>query len=207
MTDPVAQELDGVEIEGHTRASFILRGALATGALYGAGSVGPWVARTLAATAASDIQILTFALGLENLEAAFYKAALGVNVGLQGQAKTLATEFGAHEAEHVKALAQLVQQLGGKPPAAAAAKFPVKDQKSFLKLAVTLEEVGVSAYNGAAVAIRSPDILSAAGAIVQVEARHVGALRELAGMNPAPVAFDRTMSPQQITAAVKPFLK
>ena len=74
-------------------------------------------------------------------------------------------------------------------------------------MAVTLEEVGISAYNGAATAIKSPDLLSAAGAVVQVEARHAGALRELAGMDPAPVAFDKTLSPQQVVAAVKPFLK
>jgi rubrerythrin len=211
MTDDAgraaAPELGGVEIEGVTRATFILRGALATGALYGAGAVGPWVARSFASTSAGDLQIVSFALGLENLEAAFYKAALAPAVGLKGQAQKLATEFGAHEAEHAKSLAQLLQQLGGKPPAAATAKFSLKDQASFLKLAVTLEEVGVSAYNGAATAIQSPDLLSAAGAIVQVEARHAGALRELAGMDPAPVAFDKTRSPQQVSAAVQPFLK
>lgn len=202
-----APELAGVEVEGLTRASFILRGALATGALYGAGAVGPFVARSLASTSAGDIQILGFALGLENLEAAFYKAALAPSVGLTGQVKQLATEFGAHETKHAQTLMQLIQQLGGKPPPPAQAKFPVKDKASFLKLAVTLEETGVSAYNGAATAIQSPDLLSAAGGIVQVEARHAGALRELAGMDPAPQAFDKTLSPQQVTSAVKPYIK
>jgi rubrerythrin len=207
MTTPVAPELGGVEIKGHTRASFILRGALATGALYGAGAVGPFVARSLAATSASDIQILGFALGLENLEAAFYKAALAPSVGLTGRAKALATEFGAHEAQHATTLAGLVQQLGGKPAAAVTVKFPLKDQASFLKLAVTLEETGISAYNGAAPAIQSPDLLAAAGSIVQVEARHAGALRELGGQDPAPEAFDKTLSVQQVNSAVKPFLR
>lgn len=207
MTDPVAPELSGVQIEGFTRASFILRGALATGALYGTAAVGPYVASAFAGTSAGDVQIVSFALGLENLEAAFYKAALAPSVGLTGQAKTLATEFGAHEGEHAKALMQLVQQLGGNPPPAAKVKFNVTDEASFLKQAVKLEEVGISAYNGAATAIQSPDLLAAAGSIVQVEARHAGALRELAGQDPAPEAFDKTLTTQQVTAAVKPFLQ
>ena len=42
----------------------------------------------------------------------------------------------------------------------------------------------MSAYNGAAPMIKSKDVLAAAGAIVQVEARHAAALRFLGGMDP-----------------------
>jgi rubrerythrin len=201
-------ELRGVEVSGMTRGAFIVRGALATGAVYGAGAVGPYVSRAFGVTAASDVEILNFALTLENLEAAFYKAALGLQVGLQGQVKDIATEFGAHEDAHVKALGQLVQQLGGKPGPVPGTKFPgLKDTPSFLKLAVTLEEVGIAAYNGAAPAIVSPDLLSAAGAIAQVEARHAGALRMLAGQDPAPAAFDKPATAQEVATAVRPFVK
>jgi rubrerythrin len=202
-------ELRGVEVvSGITRSDFILRGALATGAIYGAGAVGPYVGRAFGATASGDIDILNFALTLENLEAAFYKAAVGLSVGLQGQVKDIATEFGAHEAAHAKTLSQLVQQLGGKPGPAPQTRFPgLKDTASFLKLAVTLEEVGIAAYNGAAPSITSPDLLAAAGGIAQVEARHAGALRMLAGQDPAPDAFDKPATPDQVAAAVKPFVQ
>jgi rubrerythrin len=198
---------DRIEIHGFTRASFMLRGALAVGAVYGTGAVGPYVARAFAQVSTSDLTIVNFALGLENLEAAFYKAALAPAVGLKGQVKAIATEFGAHEAAHAKALSDLVQQLGGKPPAPAQAKFPVKDQASFLRLAITLEETGISAYNGAATAITSPDLLEAAGGIAQTEARHAGALRMLANQDPAPQAFDKPLSAQKVTQRVQPFLQ
>jgi rubrerythrin len=201
-----APELDVVEVGGVTRGVFILRGALAAGALYGAGAVGPYVAGAFAAVPASDVQVLGFALALENLEAAFYQAALAPHVALTGKVKALATEFGAHEAEHVKALEGLINQLGGKPAAAAKGKFPLKDQAAFLKTAVALEEVGVSAYNGAAPGIQSPDLLSALGSIVQVEARHAGALRMVAGLDPAPQAFDKPLTAAEVVVRVKPYV-
>jgi rubrerythrin len=201
-----APELDGIEVAGVTRASFILRGALAAGALYGTGAVAPFVSRAFAAVPANDVAILGFALGLENLEVAFYKAG-AARAGLTGQAKKLTDEFAAHENEHVAALTGFVQALGGKPPAVQQFKFPFKDQASFLKMAVTLEEVGIGAYNGSAPAIVSPDLIAAAGSIVQTEARHAGALRMLAGQDPAPQAFDKPLALQEVNTRVRPFVK
>jgi rubrerythrin len=200
-----APELLGVQFSGVTRGAFILRGALAVGAVYGVDAVGPYVSRAFGAASTNDVDILNFALTLENIEAAFYKAAVA-RATLSGKADEFARSFGGHEAEHVKALTQLVTQLGGKPAAAPATKFSLGGEASFLKLAVTLEETGISAYNGAATAIQSPDLLAAAGSIVQIEARHAGALRMVAGRDPAPIAFDKSLTPPQVAAAVKPFL-
>jgi rubrerythrin len=189
---------------GITRSTFILRGAVAVGAAYGAGAVAPFVSSALGATATADLKILEFALALEQLEAAFYTTALA-RAGLTGDAQKLATEFGAHEAEHVKALGQLITQLGGKPAAPAATKFGLTDQASFLKLAVTLEDTGVGAYNGAAPLLKTPDLVAALGSIVNVEARHSGALRMLAGQDPAPQPFDKPIAAPQVAATVQPF--
>ena len=65
----------------------------------------------------------------------------------------------------------------------------------------------MSAYNGAAPAIKSKEVLGAAGSIVQVEARHAAAIRLLIGMDPSPGAFDKTLSTDQVLKAVKPFIK
>ena len=70
----------------------------------------------------------------------------------------------------------------------------MKSQKDFEKLAVTLEDTGVSAYNGAAPMIKSTEVLAAAGAIVQVEARHAAALRFLGGMSPTKGPFDKPLA-------------
>jgi hypothetical protein len=58
-------ELAACEIHGMTRASFILRGALAAGAVYGTASVAPFVSQALAAPGGGDAEILNFALTLE----------------------------------------------------------------------------------------------------------------------------------------------
>jgi rubrerythrin len=195
-------ELQALHLDGMTRSAFVLRGALAVGAAYGLGAVAPFVSDALGQNAADDEQVLAFALSLEQLESAFYKAA-GKNAGLSGQAAALAKSFGGHEDEHVKAISQLITQLGGKPAAAGAAKFGLSDQASFLKLAVTLEDLGVAAYNGAAPLLKTPDLLAALGAIVNVEARHSAALRSLAGQDPAPQAFDKPKPADQVAVELK----
>jgi rubrerythrin len=195
-------ELHAFEVHGMTRSAFILRGALAVGAAYGGAAAGPYVAQALAQGNASDIAVLDFALALERLEAAFYAAALKTGK-LSGEVKTLATEFAKHETTHVDTLNQLIQQLGGKASATTVGKVTIRNQADFLKAAVALEDLGVGAYNGAAPAIQTPDILSAAGSIVQTEARHAAALRYRAGLDPAPAAFDPGLTTAQVQAALK----
>jgi hypothetical protein len=205
-TNEAAPELGAIEVQGHTRSAFLIRGALATGSLYGAGAVTSFVTGAFAQGKGGDLDILNFALTLEYLEAAFYKEGLA-NAGLSGVAKKVATEAGDHENEHVATLTQTIKALGGKPVAAPMVAFPFKDQKSFLKLAQVFEDTGVSAYNGAAPAIKSKQVLGAAGSIVQVEARHAAVIRFLNGAPPAPDAFDKTLSTDQVLKAVKPFIK
>jgi rubrerythrin len=187
----------------YTRSAFLVRGALATGAVYGSGMVAPFVTRALAGS--GDAGILNFALTLEYLEAAFYKKAMGLK--LSGQVAKLAKELANHEQLHVEALKKAVKALGGKPVKSPRFAFPITDEASFLKLAQTLEDTGVSAYNGAAPAISSKDILAAAGSIVQVEARHAAAIRLLRGQSPAPEAFDRTLDKAAVLKAVMPLVK
>jgi hypothetical protein len=192
-------------MSGLTRSSFIARGAMATGSLYGAGAVSGYVSRALAQSGAGDIDILNFALTLEYLESAFYKDGLG-RAKLSGDAKKLVTEIADHESQHVDALTQTIKKLGGKPVVAPGVKFPFTDQKSFLKLAQVFEDTGVAAYNGAAPMITSKEVLGAAGSIVQVEARHAAAIRLMNGANPSPAAFDATLGKNQVLKAVKPFI-
>ena len=198
-----APELEAVEIHGMTRSSFILRGALAAGAVYGAGAVTPFVRTALAQDGGGDVEILNFALTLEYLETEFYEKA----TGLDGDVAKLAKQLAGEEAEHVDALTAAVKQLGGTPAAKPTFAFPKGDVKAFLKLAQTLEDTGVSAYNGAAPAIQSKELLATAGTIVQIEARHAAAIRYANGEPGAPEAFDMTLEMQQVLDAVKPFIK
>ncbi len=65
----------------------------------------------------------------------------------------------------------------------------------------------MSAYNGAAPKIKSKEVLGSAGSIVQVEARHAAAIRELNGQPITETAFDKPADEQEVLAAVKPFVK
>jgi hypothetical protein len=203
--DPQNPELGGVEVHGMTRASFILKGALATGAIYGATAVTPFVSSALAAS--GDVDILNFALTLEYLETAFYKTK-GASVGLTGQAKSLAQSFGDEEAAHVAALTSAIKSLHGKPIKMPTFAFPVTNQASFLKLAFVLENTGVGAYNGAGPSLVNKAYLAAAGSIVQIEARHAASIAMLTGKKITPNgAFDMPLTKKQVLAAAGPLIK
>ncbi|MGI8920109.1 MAG: ferritin-like domain-containing protein [Solirubrobacteraceae bacterium] len=200
-------QLAACEVHGVTRGAFILRGALAAGAVYGTAAVGPFVSQAFAQTGGGDVDILNFALTLEYLEADFYTVK-GKQVGLSGQAKAYATQFGEEEAAHVSALEAAIKQLGGTPVKKPKFSFPATSQSSFLALASVLENTGVGAYNGAAPSISSKMVLAAAGSIVQVEARHAAAINLLLGKSPTPTAgFDKPLTKKQVLAAAGPLIK
>lgn len=199
--------IDAVEVKGITRSSFILRGAVAAGSVYGAGMVGPFVRQAIAQGGGGDVEVLNFALTLEHLETAFYQEAANIS-GLSGDAMELAERFGGEEQEHVDALTKTIRDLGGNPVPAPMVDFGRLDsENAFLELAVTFEDLGVSAYNGAAPSIKSKEVLAAAGSIVQVEARHAAAIRLLAGGEPAPDAFDENASMSEVQDAIQPYVK
>jgi hypothetical protein len=206
-TEPINPELGAVEVHGMSRASFLLKGALGAGAIYGAAAVTPFVGNAFAAGSVSDVDILNFALTLEYLEADFYQVK-GKQIGLTGAAKTYAKTFGAQEAEHVTALTKAIKASGGKPVAKPTFTFPVTNQASFLKLAYALENTGVSAYNGAGPSLKSKDLLVAAGEIVQIEARHAATVAVMTGSSITPNgAFDKTLTMKQVLAIAKPLIK
>jgi hypothetical protein len=202
-------ELAACEVHGVTRASFILRGALATGALYGTASVAPFVSQAFAEAGGGggDAEILNFALTLEYLEADFYTVK-GKQLGLSGQAKTYAKTFGEEEVAHVSALTAAIKQLGGTPVAKPKFVFPATNERSFLALASVLENTGVGAYNGAAPSLQSKAVLASAGSIVQIEARHAAAIDLLIGKSPTPnQGFDRPLTKAQVLAKAGPLIR
>ena len=77
---------------------------------------------------------------------------------------------------------------------------------TFLRTAQTLEDTGVSAYQGQAPEIKTTAVLGSAGAILAVEARHAAWVRDIIGAGqsptPAPAAFNTAMTMQQVLDAV-----
>lgn len=208
MSDQIANPaLAEVDVEDMNRSAFIAKGVLAVGAVYGMTMVGPFIRKAFAQGEMGDIDILNFALTLEYLEAAFYDQAKSEG-SYDAEATELVDLLGKDEAEHVSALKATISDLGGTPVEAPGVDFgnAFANQKSFLELAQTFEDTGVSAYNGAGPALKSKELLATAGSIVQIEARHAAAVRLLTGQPPAPDSFDPTLDMQQVLDAVDPFV-
>jgi hypothetical protein len=153
-----------------------------------------------------DLGIVNYALTLEYLEAAFY-ADVAKSGLFKGDDLALIKGIGAAEQEHVDALTATAKQLGGPVAKAPKAEFPLKDAKSVLELAATVENLGAAAYLGQAAAIESPEILAAALAIHSVEGRHAAVLNVLTGQEPTPDgAFAQPADMQEVLDSVQPFI-
>ncbi len=203
---------DGAVTEAEEALRTTTRGKLfrRAGLLLGGGVVAASVPIGLATSqggglAKGDMEILNYALTLEELEAAFYAEANSKG-RLTGIARTFSLVVGAHEAAHVAALRQVLG-AEAKPKPTFDFKGTTNDKVTFLKTAQTLEDTGVAAYQGQAGRIKSDEILASAGAILAVEARHAAWVREILGdsksPSPAPEAFSTPKSMQAILDAVE----
>ena len=155
-----------------------------------------------------DAAILQFAYLLELLEGTFY--AEGVKAGLFKDAfLEQIVAIRDHEMAHADALAATLGDLGEDVPATPEFTFPdgaFSDAAAFLELAATFEPVGIGAYQGAAPALQSKDILAAAISIHNAECQHRCAINILnLIVPPNNVAFEEALPLQDVQAAVEPF--
>ena len=208
-TQQAAPELAAIKVHGMTREAFLMRATLAAGATYGALSATGLITSALADAGSGDVDILNYALTLEFLETEFYTQAAKRVKGLSKYESDLTKELRDNEAAHVDALTKTIKDLGGKPVATPTFDFggAFAARAAYLKTANVLEDTGVSAYNGAGPLITSADVLTAAGSIVQVEARHAAMIRLVRNKPPAPRGFDKASEMDEILAAVKPFIR
>jgi Ferritin-like domain len=151
----------------------------------------------------NDVAILNFALNLEYLEAEFYSVATtgqtllergvlteseqsGPTVGghqvpglEQSPLNYIANNLRQNEVAHVRFLRAALGAAAVKKPTIdlAALGYGFDNWRSFLKLSRQFEDVGVSAYLGAAPLIKSKEYLAAAAAILATEAQHSGSIR------------------------------
>jgi rubrerythrin len=153
-----------------------------------------------------DVGILNYALTLEYLETAFYADVVKSGLFKGAELETI-KKFGAEEAEHVSALTAAVKSLGGKPAPEPKTEFPLKNAKSVLELAGTVENLGAAAYLGQAANIKSPEVLASALAIHSVEGRHAAALNTLLGLPITPDgAFAKPATATEVLKSVEPFI-
>jgi rubrerythrin len=158
----------------------------------------------------TDIDVLNYALTLEHLEYAFYRDGIDqFTFGNDPFGTPIATNLAAirdHEGAHVDTLTQVITDLGGEPVAEAEYDFGYTDAASFLATAAALENTGVSAYDGAGASLENPDLLTAAGTIVAVEARHAAYLNLVLGELPFSAPFEAAKTPAEILEIAGPFI-
>ena len=138
-----------------------------------------------------DVGILNYALALEQLEAEFYERAVDAKPsGLDAGAMGILDDLRKHEAVHREFF---FTALGKNAIPRLSFDFSSVDftsGESVLEAARTIEDLGVSAFNGAGQLLTDPDFLAVAGKIVSVEARHAAAIRDLLEPKTASFAGD-----------------
>ena len=134
------------------------------------------------------------------------KLLTGVNCGMTSDVMSSLGMIRDHEQAHVAALITAIQALGGVPVQPCTYTFPVKTVDEFLAMAQTLENAGVSAYDGAITNIQGPDLRTTAATIATVEARHAAYLNLLNGASPYPSATDQTHTVEEVVRMVAPFM-
>lgn len=169
----------------------------------------------------SDLDVLNYALTLEHLENAFYREGLDefsddelmsadVLSGFDDSVRMMVPEHlrtvGDHEAAHVSAITDTVNQLGGDPVGEAEYDFGYETASEFLGVAKALENTGVAAYKGAAPTVSNDDVFNAAIGIHSVEARHANFLNELNGTSPFPDGVDEPKTMQEVTEIAGQFI-
>ena len=159
---------------------------------------------------ANDVGILNFALLLEELEAAFYAAVISSDKVTNSKELEYMQFLGAQEAAHVTFLRSVLanqvmfdtQDLSFNQ---SGLNKLLSSRDTILNAAVTLEDVGVHAYNGAGPSMTNPTFLLAAGSIVSVEARHAAGVRSLLGKPVTEPDSDRLVTDANLNANLNPF--
>ena len=114
----------------------------------------------------------------------------------------------AHEEEHAETLQTVIEDLDGEVAPEPEVEFgsAVEDPMEFLGTAIQLEDIGVSAYAGAAPFIENDDLVAPALSIHSVEGRHAAYVRTLMGQTAFPNAFDQARSRSEVLELAGQFI-
>jgi rubrerythrin len=169
------------------------------------------------AASATDLLVLQFAHVLEQLETQFYSQALAkfqesdfVAAGFSNAQIPIQqfTDISNDESTHVSVLESTITSQGGQVITSCQFNFDsvLTSVQVMAPVARIVEQVGVSAYLGAANLIQDPQLLQAAASIMTVEARHQTMLNLLNGGTSISQAFDMGLSPSEVLAIAGPFI-
>lgn len=168
-----------------------------------------------------DVGVLNYAYALEQLEAAFYiQVASNPPSTFSAAEKAYFQDIQFHEIAHRELFKNA---LGANAIGSLEVDFSsitFSDRTSVLGAAKAFEDLGVAAYNGAGIRIKTDAYLVLAGKIVSVEARHAAYIRDLIsngsfadlndlsalGSNPAG-GLDGALSPDKVLNIAGKYVK
>lgn len=192
------------------------------GTFAAAGAVALGSSAEIFAQTVTDAAVLNFALNLEYLEAEFYTVATtgrrisDIGIGVSGRGRSGATTGGSKvsldartqfvadqvaldEQKHVEFLRAALRDAAVAKPAInlEALGLGFRTQQEFIALARAFEDLGVSAYGGAAKLISDRNVLEAAARIALTEGQHAGLFRYLVAVanQPVPLVDDQDIPP------------
>ncbi|MES2827543.1 MAG: ferritin-like domain-containing protein [Bacteroidota bacterium] len=163
-----------------------------------------------------DFGVLNYAYALEQLEAAFYiQVASNPPSTFTTAERTYFNDIQYHEIAHREFFKKA---LGAAAIGSLEVNFSTinfTDRTSVLATAKAFEDLGVAAYNGAGVRIKSNDYLLLAGKIVSVEARHAAYIRDLINNGDfatspqvdSSTGLDMAMTPDKVLAIAGAYIK
>ncbi len=179
----------------------------------------------------TDGGLLNFAYALEQLEAAFYAAVVAnPYAGITPDETQVLTALAAHEAIHRDFFEAAIRGVGGTLSNRGLipnlevdfSGVDFDSRESVLTTALTFEDLGVGAYNGAGQFFSDTEAgdtyLTLAGKIVSVEARHASVIAGLITPNALAAegviddegdtasGLDRALSPSDVLTEADPFI-
>jgi Ferritin-like domain len=175
-----------------------LKRALVVGGTFLVGGAAVGGLPRLASSAQSpeqDAEIFSFALVLEQLQAAFYDESVA-QATLPPKLLEFARVASGHERQHVSYLEEALGMSAREAPETDFGEATI-DAEAFAAAAASLEDLAVAAYNGQAANLTAAG-LQAAATIVSVDARHAAWIRAIAGRLPASQAVDAPLSRAEV---------
>lgn len=168
-----------------------------------------------------DIGVLNYAYALEQLEAAFYiQVATNPPSSFTTAQKNYFQDVQFHEIAHREFFKKVLgtSAIGSLDVDFSSINF--SDGASVLAAAKTFEDLGVAAYNGAGVRLKTDAYLVVAGQIVSVEARHAawvrdqisnGSFADLSSLTSLGAnvsgGLDAALTPDKVLAAASKYIK
>jgi hypothetical protein len=170
-----------------------------------------------------DFGVLNYAYALEQLEAAFYTqvvASGGFATAFSPLEQEYMRDLRDHEVAHREFLKAALTSNAIQNLEVDFSSIDFNSRTSVLNASRTFEDLGVAAYNGAGKLLVSTDLLTIAGKIVSVEARHAALIRDLisngsfSDLNTLTAfgannmnGLDGALNPPQVLALAAPFIK